>query len=685
MTKDLRRLVSPRSVAIVGGRWADPVAQNCRAFGFKGPIYRVHPERAAAGQEGFWPSLEALPTVPDCAFLGINPEATIAAVRQLRTLGAGGAVCLASGFAERATGDGLSHNVRLLEAAGDLPLLGPNCLGMINFFDRISLFPDDVVAKPLERGACVIAQSGTVCLDILFAKRHLPLGYLFSTGNQSSVSSVDLAYMALNDPRVSAVGIYLESAGDPAALRDLACFARDRKIPIVVIKTGRSEVAQRITLNHTGAMASSDQYLDALLARVGIGRCETLAELMETLKLLHVHGPFPGNRLSICGASGGDMAIASDVLQELEVDLPEMSAKTRGELAKILGDAVTIGNPLDFQTATWHDESKLRSMFSTIQDGEADLYGFFLDHPISDRKAVTEPYELPIRAFLTAAQETKARTFIASALPESTPGSIAELALRAGVAPMQGTLETFKAFEVASKIGAAWGNFHPPRIDRSVMEGPARNLSEFEAKKILAGVGIRTPQATEVLANDAARAAEAIGFPVVMKVSSQDIAHKTELNGVALNVDSQEKATIEAVRLGSITDRILVEEMISDGIAEFIIGVNFDPDFGPVVLLGAGGVLAELLEDSVIFLPPFTREDVLTQLKTLRSFRLLSGYRRRPEGDVEALISAVMSAADLAQDRRVGVIELEINPIIVRAKGSGAVAVDSLIRSKGIN
>ncbi|MES0213324.1 acetate--CoA ligase family protein [Mesorhizobium sp. M0028] len=680
MGKNLTRLMSPKSVAILGGRAADFVAENCRVIGFHGPMFRIHPEKAAAGLEGFWPSLDALPIVPDCAFLGINREATIEAVRQLRELGAGGAVCLASGFAERSTGDGIDYNRRLLEAAEDFPFLGPNCLGFVNFFDRISLFPDPAVPRSVERGVCVISQSGTVACDVLFSNRHLPIGKVFSVGNQSSVSSVDLAYAALEDPRVTAIGMYLESMGDPAAFRDLACAAA-KQVPILVLKPGRSESARSITSSHTGAMAGTERYLDALLQRVGVGRCDSIAEFVETLKLLHVHGPFAGNRLAICGGSGGDMAIASDLLQTLDVELPPVKNETRNELGRLLGDHVPVRNPLDFQTLIWHDEKKLGNMFTALQDGDADLYGFFLDHP--DLEAQAHREELPIRAFLAAARKSGRKAFVASTLPESTPAFIAEMALKSGVAAMQGMSETFRAFEIAAAMGLAWANLNPPHLERRHLAGETRNLNEFEAKQMLSSVGIKTPKSAEVFANEASRTAAAIGFPVAMKVSSQSILHKTELNGVALNIDSLEKADKEASRLGAITDKILVEEMIREGVAEFIVGINVDEEFGAVIVVGAGGVLAEILEDSVVMLPPFSRENVLSALKTLRSFRLLSGYRGRPLGDVDALISAVMSVAKLVQEPAAHIFELEINPIIIRAQGRGAVAVDCLVRLKG--
>ncbi|MER9776573.1 acetate--CoA ligase family protein [Mesorhizobium sp. M0220] len=682
MGTDLVRLISPKSVAILGGRWADLVADRCREFGFQGPVYQVHPKRASAGQEGYWPSLDALPTVPDCVFLGINRDATIEAVQQLRVLGGGGAICFASGFSERPHHGGTNYNSRLLEAAAGMPLLGPNCFGLVNVFDRVSLFPEPIVARSAERGVCIIAQSGTVACDVLFAKRHLPIGYIFSTGNQSSVTSIDLGYAALNDPRVTAIGMYLESVADPAAFRDFACAARDKKVPIVVIKAGRSKVARNITLSHTGAMAGSERYLDAFLQRIGVGRCDTLAELVETLKLLHVHGPFGGNCLAICGGSGGDMAIASDVLQGLDIQLPTVRPETRDDLGKILGDQVRVSNPLDFQTGIWHDESKLCQMFSAFQQGDADLYGFFVDHPNSESKAHRESYEVTVRAFIAATLKTGTRAFVASTLPESTPPVIGELAIESGVAPMQGMWETFRAFEISSQIGSSWHEFKPPLLGQGEGADSVCTLSEFDAKKMLLSAGIKTPNSIQVAANDASKMAEVIGYPVVMKVSSELIQHKTEVDGIAINVDSPSTAIKEAARLGKITDKVLVEEMIVDGIAEFIVGANVDHEFGPAVLVGAGGVLAELIEDSVILLPPFSREDVLSALSRLRSFRLMSGYRKRPLGDIDALISAVISVAELIQDRALGIVELEINPIIVRAPGLGAVAVDSFIRRK---
>ncbi|MER9883967.1 acetate--CoA ligase family protein [Mesorhizobium sp. M0118] len=549
----------------------------------------------------------------------------------------------------------------------------------MNFFDRISLFSEPVVAKPLDRGVCVIAQSGTVACNVLFSQRHLPLGYVFSTGNQSSITSIDLAHFALRDSRVSAIGIYMESVGAPTALRDLACAARNQGVPIVVLKTGRSEAARSITLSHTGAMSGSDRNLDVLMQRLGIGRCDSLAEFVETLKLLHVHGPLSGNRLALSGGSGGDMAIASDLLQKLDVQLPDVGKETRIKLGQLLGNQVSIGNPFDFQTRTWHDEANLCQMFSAIQDGDADLYGFFLDHPDSSSIEHLEPYELPVRAFLAATRQTGAKAFVASTMAESTPSSIAEMALRSGVAPMQGMWETFRAFEIAHHIGSAWAQFSPPTLGRRAASASVYCIGEFESKQVLMSAGIKTPAAIQVNAKEAAKMAETIGYPVAMKVSSEHILHKTEVNGLALNVDTLDKALKEAKRLGEITEYLLIEEMIDDGVAELIIGAKVDPDFGTIVLVGAGGILAELVEDSVLLLPPFSEEEVLAGLKTLRAYRLLSGYRGRPKGDLDALISAVMAVAELALDPTRAIVEIEINPLIVRPSGRGAVAVDSLL------
>lgn len=189
MTRDLTRLISPKAVAVVGGRWADFVHDSCKGFGFEGSIFRVHPGKAAAGVEGFWPSLASLPVLPDCTFLGVNPEATIDAISELRQMGAGGAICLASGFADTLSEDAGGLQGELLQAAGDFPFLEPNCLGFVNFFDRVSVFPEPAIYRPVDRGVGIISQSGTVACNILFADRALPLGLVLSVG-QSVLSHV---------------------------------------------------------------------------------------------------------------------------------------------------------------------------------------------------------------------------------------------------------------------------------------------------------------------------------------------------------------------------------------------------------------------------------------------------------------------------------------------------------------
>jgi len=679
MGRDLSRLLSPKSIAVLGGIWADTVAEQCEKLGFPGQIYRVHPKRAQNGDEGCWPSLSELPEVPDAIFIGVNRGTTIEIVAEASKIGVGGAICFASGFEELHTPEGKALTVRLLEAAGDMPFLGPNCYGAVNLFDRMSMFPDQVPRVSFDEGVFIISQSGTIVCNILYSERSLPVGYLVSVGNQATITISNLIDAALADDRVTAIGIYLENIPDLSAFTESVAKAREKGIPVAVLKSGRSEIAKRTVYSHTGKMGGQTRYLEALFERLGVACCETLAELIETLKFLHVHGPLHGNGLAVAGASGGEMALAADVFEPMDLTLPELEEQAVRDLQSVLGNAVTVANPLDFHTYIWLDEEKLQHMFTAFLAGRADISAFVVDHP-NPVFCDASTFEAPVRAFLHAAKQTKSRAVTISSMSESHPPGIREMCFQAGVAPLQGMRESFRAIEQASKIGHAWEDCFPPEPKASVISTETETLSEYASKSLLSGFGIPVPASKAVPITEAETTAESLGYPVVVKASSEDLEHKTERGGVALNLQNGAAVSKAARHMATLSDTILVEQMIADGVAELIVGIDVDPQFGPVVLMGAGGVLAELIEDSVVLLPPYRPKDIEQALSGLKISKLLNGYRGGPKGDKVALIEAVMAVGAFAEAHSGTLVELDINPLIVRPEGKGVMALDALIR-----
>ena len=685
----LQRLLAPRHIALVGGQWADAAAAATQAIGYTGKVWRVHPNRPSTSQRHYFRSVDELPEAPDAAFIAAPNYEVPAIAAALARRGAGGFVCFAAGFSETGTDEGLRLAAELKSAAGALPYFGPNCYGFINLFDGAALWPDQVVGARPARGVALICQSGTIALNLLFNQRSLPIGYLLTIGNQSRLAVEDLIDTLVDDPRVSAFGLYLEGIKDTESFARAVEKARVAGKPVALVKAGRTEAAARTARSHTGALAGADGAFDAFCRQAGIARCDSLATLCETLKVLHTGGPLPGRRMLIMGASGGDMAMTADAARHLALEFPPFAPSTRAALGELLSDRVTLANPFDFHTHIWFDRPRLHSLFSIVQGAGYDTVGLMVDCPPEDQ-ADPASYVAVIEEFIAAYPGPPARAALISSLPESLSASTRARCLAAGLTPLQGQREALEALDNAAAMGAAWTRGAAVELRRPRRPGAhgavpqagrnrARTLPEHEGKAALAAYGVPVPRSRIVTPDKAASAARALGFPVVIKAAGS-IEHKSDVGGVILDVRTATDAAAAADRLAQISGTLLVEEMVTDGVAEVLIGVTVDPQFGALLVLGAGGVLAELLRDTATLLPPFTSAAVQTALSRLGVGRLLGGYRGRPPGDLPALVHAVLACARYAEDNVDRLLELDLNPLIVRPAGLGAVAVDALVR-----
>jgi acetate---CoA ligase (ADP-forming) len=689
MPADIRRLIAPRSIAVVGaGAWTDAVAAGNAAIGYSGTIWRVHPSRPSTATTTYYRSIGELPGIPDATFVAVPSHEAPGVARALAERGAGGFVCFSAGFAETGTEQGRRLTAELTMNAGALPFFGPNCYGFVNFFDRVAMMPDQIVGAALQRGVALICQSGTIALTLMFNHRSLPIGYLFTVGNQTRLAVEDLIEMLCDDARVSAFGLYLEGIKDADRLSRAVDSARLAGKPIAVIKSGRTAAAARTAHSHTGALAGADQVFDAYCRRAGIARCDTLGTLCETLKLFHGGGPVTGNRVLIMGASGGDMAMTADVARDLELDFSPIPAAPAQKLGALLTDRVTIANPLDIHTYLWLDPPALRRVFSEVLRAGYDAAAFMLDSP-PENEADTASFDAVIDVFIEAARGAPTRAALIASLPETLSRRIRERCLQGGVIPLQGQREALEALSLAGAVGAAWRNDPQMTLQGPDSEAPAPcliyALGELEGKTELARFGLAIPRGRVVAARAAAETAAEIGFPVVIKVAAAELEHKTEAGGVALNIRTMEQAAQAAERLSKLSPTLLVEEMITDAVAEILVGVIVDPQFGQVLVIGSGGIFTEIMEDSISLLPPWSPREIAAGLERLTIARLFPGYRGKPAADLDALIGAVLSVARYAAANVSRLVEIDVNPVIVRPSGRGAVAVDAMIRLKKLD
>jgi acyl-CoA synthetase (NDP forming) len=688
---DIHRLIAPRSIALIGASvWTDAVAAGNVAIGYSGALWRVHPTRPSTAATTYYRSVAELPGTPDAVFLAVPNHEAPNVAGELAARGAGGFVCFTAGFSEAGTEAGNRLTRELAGNAGTLPYFGPNCYGYVNFFDKVAMMPDQIVGSTIDRGVALICQSGTIALTLMFNQRSVPIGCLFSVGNQTCLAVEDLIENLCDDDRVTAFGLYLEGIKNPERFAHAAARARAAGKPIAVIKSGRTAAAARTAHSHTGALAGADEVFESFCRQAGIARCDTLGTLCETLKLFHTGGPLPGRKVLVMGASGGDMAMTADVSRELDLDFAPLSPARAASLREVLTDRVTIANPFDIHTYLWFDPPALKRVFTEVLHSGYDVAGFMLDSP-PEGKADSAAYDAVIDVFIEAAHAAPTRAALIASLPETISPRIRQRCLDGGVIPLQGQREALEAISLAGGIGAAWKNdpsvqLHLPPLATSATAVTVASgiyaLSEHEGKAALADVGVRIPRGKLVVPHAAAEAALALGFPVVIKASGAHLEHKTEVGGVVLNIRTQADARSAAERLAQLSDTVLVEEMFTDGVAEILIGIVVDPQFGQVLVIGAGGVFTEIMSDSVSLLPPWTRASIESALQRLTIRKLFNGYRGKPAADVDALIGTILSVASYASANVATLVELDVNPVIVRPVGLGAVAVDTMIRLK---
>ncbi len=669
----LDRLFRPKSVAVIGGGyWARSIIEQCRKIGFQGAIYPIYPRATDVDGIPVYRTLADLPETPDAAFICVNRNATIDVVRELSQMGAGGAVCFASGFLESQaeTQDGASLQAELVSAAGDMPIVGPNCYGFVNYLDQACLWPDQHGGIPVDRGVAIITQSSNIAINLSMHTRAMPIAYLMTAGNQAKVSMADLARFVLADPRVTALGLHIEGLGDPNEFLQLAQEAHAMGKGIVVIKVGASDQAQAATISHTASLAGSAAGASAIFERLGVAQVQDLTTFMDTLMVLHHVGPLNGDTVATISCSGGEASLMADLGQAVRVEFPDLVPNQRDALRYALGDKVALANPLDYHTYIWGDGAAMGRCYAAMMLGDQDATILVVDFPRADRCSQSA-WDCVIEGVEYAHAQSDRVLILAASLAENMPEHVAERLGALGIPCLNGLRESLEAVRAAAAVGQGIQNDQPLWI--STPSETSVTLSEAEAKADLAQSGLTVPAARVVSLDDIDNQGD-FPFPAVIK--AQGLAHKSDAGGVALNLTSMDAVKSAAQNMGS--DSFLMEKMITGAVCEILIGVVADPAHGFVLTLAAGGVMTEILKDSTTLVLPVTPQDVTEAFQRLKIAPILNGYRGQPAADMAALVDAVMSVQSYVQQNMDDVLEVEINPII--ATPTTAIAVDALIR-----
>lgn len=691
----LTAMLRPRSVAIVGAS-NDPTRIGGRPLryyrenGFPGAVYPINPNRDEIQGLKAYPDIASLPEAPDLVLVAIPAAAVVATAEQAAAKGARAMVIFSSGFAEMEDGDGPAMQARLGEIAREsgMRIAGPNCLGVFNaaighYCTFTASF--DLGGFPQEGGIAIVSQSGAYGSHMATLAREKGLGttYWMTTGNECDVQVADCIAFLADQPDVDVIGCYIEGVLDAGRLTAALDYAHARRKPVVVMKVGRSDVGAAAAQSHTASLAGADRVYDSVFRRYGALRVETTEEMLDVAYAC-TRRTFPtGRKLGIVTISGGGGVVLADAATAAGLEVPPMPADAQRRLKEILPFAA-VRNPVDITAQAFNDMSLVtKNVEMMLAEGGYDLIvNFFTSVPRSK----------VINARLRPAMQEAARKFpgrLQVMCMISTPEMTKEYEAD-GYLVFEDPHRAVKALAALCSFGEAFARpprVAPPDLPAGALPAPAGSVDEREAKRILAAAGIPTVEDRLArTAEEAAAAARAFGGPVVLKISSPDILHKTEVGGVVVGLADAEAAAaaftamtarVAAARPAARIDGALVSPMIADGV-ECIMGVSVDPAFGPVVLFGLGGIFVEVLKDVTLRVAPFSAAEAVEMIREVKGFPLLDGARGKPRADVATLAEALSRLSVFAAANSDRIDSVDVNPILVRPAGQGVVAVDAL-------
>lgn len=691
----IERLLRPRSIAVVGasdkpGALGASVLGNLDRHGFAGPVHPINPKREAIGTRACLPGVEALPEGVDVAVLAIPQGAVLAAVHGLAARGVGAAIIFSAGFAEGGD-EGLAQQAEIARIAdrSGMVIEGPNCLGLVNYVDGVPLTFVETPVRPTG-GRCavgIVSQSGAIAavLATVLLARDVAVSYSISTGNEAASGVEDYVDWLIDDPHTHVIAMVVEQFRDPARFLSLAARARAAGKPIVLLHPGRSSAARESAATHTGAMAGDYPLMRAKVERAGVVMVETLEMLGDAVEIVLRCPPIATPSVAVLGESGAFKALTLDLSEAIGLPLAPLHDADSPALRAALPPFVPVSNPLDITAQGLSQPSIYTEVLTALAADDrvgAVVAGIIQGDP------VTAGIKLP--AILAAVEGGSDKPLIFAGLDDGAemPAPFVA-ALRAGGVPYLPSPErAFRA--LAALTDAAARDLTDAAPAPAAVEGLGALsgvVPEYRAKALLAPLGLPFPTGRFAASVEAAvAAAEAVGWPVAMKAQAAALGHKSDAGGVALDLTDADAVraawtrmfdSVAAYDASIALDGVLVEAMGARG-TEMIVGARQDPDWGPVVLAGFGGVTAEILQDVRLLTPELSEDAIVAELMKLKSAALLSGYRGSPPLDVRALARLIRQVAAilLAEPR---IAELDLNPVILHPAGEGVVALDALM------
>ncbi len=690
-TVDLRRLMHPSSIAVVGatdrsGSYAAQVLLNIDTIGFEGDVWGVNPSRNEVLGRPCVPSIAELPVAVDALVVAIPAAGVPEVIDQGGNRGCGGAVVIGAGFGEIAEGVELNDALIAAAARHGLPVCGPNCNGIVSPATRTALWGDAL--SPAQAGpVALVSQSGNVAVNALATRRGLRFHTVIASGNQAVLDAADYLEFLATEEGIGAVALYVEDDGGPRFCEGLvACAEAD--VPVVVLKVGQSRAGARAAAAHSAALAGDQRVFRSLVKEAGAVWADDVHDLLELAKTIAVSRPrtaaVPGDGVAVMTCSGGDSAQAADEAERIGLELPPLAPATEERLRDLLPSTATVANPLDYTAMIWGDREALAELVKAL--GEDPAIGgvlVFYDQPYGLTGASEESWRAVREGIIAGAERSPVPTLVSSTLPELLDDDSAWEFARAGVAAAAG-LRT--GIRCAAERCATTAD--PDRLRqiaafaRTVCErGDGRWLAEHDAKELLRAHGIAVPRGRVVSSEDDAVAAlDELGAEVALKLSSPSVQHKSEFGAVALGLHCADEVRAAYRRLAELAAAhdgcVLAERMAPPG-AELMIAVRTDA-IVPALVLALGGIWTELLDDVAIVPLPADAGRIESALRSLRGAPLLLGGRGGESVDIGSAARLAADLAALVVEHRLA--EVECNPVLVGAPGEGAVAVDAVVR-----
>ena len=694
--KSLDRLLRPRSVAIVGasdkpGALGASVLSNLTRNGFSGDIHLINPKRADIGGRPCLPSVDALPDGVDAAVLAIPRAAVLDTVKALAARNVGAAVIFSAGFAEGGE-EGLAEQREIGRIAAETGMVveGPNCLGMTNFIDRVPLTFVETDAKPLadRPGIGVVSQSGAMAcvLCTTLASRDLGLSFSISTGNEAASGVEDYVDYLLEDNSTQVIAMIVEQFRKPQRFLAAARKARSLGKAIILLHPGRSAAARESAATHTGAMAGDYQVMRVKVERAGVILAETLEELGDVAEIALRCPTMPAGGVAVLGESGAFKALTLDLCDTIGLDLPQVDDGNAPALRAALPDFVPVSNPLDLTAQGLVDPDMYRRTLAALFTD--DRFGSIVAG-IIQTDPVTVGIKLP--PILRAVSELRPdKPIIFAGLDEGAPvpSHYVDQLRALGIPYFPSTERAFRALKrLNDHARRDFSEASCAPLHAAGLAGHSGVIPEYRSKAILAPLGIPFPKGAFCTSiGEAMNAAEAVGYPAAIKAQSAALSHKSDAGGVVLNLANADElrtgwdrlyANVSAYDAAIILDGVLLEGMGERGV-ELIIGAKNDPDWGPVILCGFGGVTAEILQDVRLITPGLSLEAITAELHHLKQAPILRGFRGSPALDVEAAAQIIHTLGRILLSEP-SIREIDLNPVIIYPEGEGAIALDALM------